>query len=118
MAAAAARPGISRAEWAALRQFFNDTGGAAGHWANATGWDVGEYERAPDPCDGRSWFGIYEWRDYGGVGLHVPACAGNATAGAPRVQVLSLTADPAADNPPGNGLRGGRGSVVCWYCVC
>ena len=45
LVAAAARPSISRAEWTALRQLFNDTGGAAGHWANATGWDVGEYGR-------------------------------------------------------------------------
>ena len=109
-AAADARPSVTFAEWTTLRRLFNETGGANGSWRNATGWNVSEYEAAPDPCDGRSWFGIYEWRDYGNAGLHVPTCAGNATAGAPRVQVLSLTADPAAANPRGNELRGGLGA--------
>ena len=87
VAVAAARPGISRAEWAALRQLFNDTGGAAGHWANATGWDVVEYESAPAPCDGRSWFGIYDWRGYAGHGVGVAACTEQGPATGWHIQI-------------------------------
>eukprot|EP00937_MAST-01D_sp_MAST-1D-sp2_P003855 g3855.t1 len=105
-----ANSSLSRAEWHVLRQLFLDTGGGEGAWANATGWNVSAYEDAQDPCDGCSWFGIYDWRGYDTFGLDVPACDANATAGAPRVQVLSLTANPSAPSPASNGLRGGLGA--------
>ena len=55
------------AELRALRQLYNATGGPQGAWLNDTGWRGGG--GASDPCDGRSWFGIYDWRGYGGGGL-------------------------------------------------
>ena len=81
-----ARPSISVVEWTALRQFFNDTGGAAGAWHNATGWNVSDYESAPDPCDGVSWFGITD-RFFHGMswGEHIDTCT-NATPGRRQVQ--------------------------------
>ena len=87
-----ARPSIGIGEWTALRQFFNDTGGAAGAWHNATGWNVSDYESAPDPCDGVSWFGITD-RFYHGMsfGERVDTCT-NATPGRRQVQHLQLFA--------------------------
>ena len=56
---AAARVGKLRpVELRALRQLYNVTGGPQGAWLNETGWRGGG---AAGPCDGRNWFGIYDW---------------------------------------------------------
>ena len=67
-AATSGEGSLRRAELRALRQLYNATGGPQGAWLNDTGWRGGG-GGAPDPCDGRSWFGIYDWRGYGGGGL-------------------------------------------------
>ena len=98
-------------ELRALRQLYNVTGGPQGAWLNDTGWRGGG-GGAPDPCDGRSWFGIYDWRGYGGYRLEVKACTepDNAT-GWRSLQVLSLdaAANVAGAGNLGNGLRGNLG---------
>ena len=64
-------------------------------WLNDTGWRDG----APDPCDGHSWFGIYDWLEH-----QVSACTEpDATTGARSLQVLSLDA---AANVAMGGKRG------------
>ena len=50
------------AELLALRQLYNATGGLQGAWLNDTGWRGGGGGGGTlDPCDGRSWFSIYNW---------------------------------------------------------
>eukprot|EP00937_MAST-01D_sp_MAST-1D-sp2_P003592 g3592.t1 len=105
-------PSLDRAEWAVLQELFVATGGKDGAWSNSTGWDEGSFSRAADPCDGRSWFGIYAWRRYGGYRLDVDACsAPGPGAGSRRLQVLSLTPH-AAGVWNGNGLTGSLPSAL------
>ena len=97
---------LQPAELSALRQLYNATGGPQGAWLNDTGWrDEGGGGGAPDPCDGRSWFGIYDW-------FEVKACTEPDNATHRRsLQVLSLdaAANAAGAGNLGNGLRGNLG---------
>ena len=88
-------------------------GGEDGAWLNASGWNVSEYESAPDPCDGHSWFGIYRWDLDGGYRVRADACTEPdlASGAAPQLQVLSLTAS-ASGAWFGNGLRGSLPSAL------
>ena len=91
---------LRQAELLALRQLYNITGGPQGAWINDAGWRGG----AADPCDGRSWFGVYDWLGYGGLGLNVSACTEpDPITGLCSLQVLALDA---ATNVAGAGNLG------------
>ena len=100
----ATRPTLLYSEWLVLRQFFKATGGEEGGWYNASGWNVSNFDSAPDPCDGRSWFGIYNWPDYQGLDLYAWACTPPDSNGTRSLQILSLTTGPAGYTYPGNNL--------------
>ena len=106
----AARVGVlNPVERRALQQLFNATGGTQRAWLNDTGWRDG----ASDPCDGHSWFGIYDWHGYSGDGLNVSACTKEPdAAGWLSLQVLSLgaVANITAAGGLGNGMRGNFGA--------
>ena len=106
--AAAGVQNLRPVELRALQQLYNVTGGPQGAWRYDAGWRGG----APDPCDGRSWFGIYNWSGYGGLGLEVEACTEpDKATGWRSLQVLSLgaAANAAGAGNLGNGLRGNLG---------
>ena len=75
-------------ELCVLKQLYTSTNGGWCGGSCTSGWDSSNYSSAPDPCDGTSWFGIYPWSNYSGLGVRAAACTPtNSSTGYQSLQV-------------------------------
>jgi hypothetical protein len=83
---------LAREELQVLLQLFNSTGGSS-TWLNSSGWAMAAAgdPGAPDPCDGKSWFGIYDWPKCGWSQTDsISVCTAPDASGWRHLQVVAL----------------------------